>query len=512
MPKMTDHMESGEIVGWLAQEGDQVEVGQAILEIMTDKVVAEVESPASGVLKGIRPGVIEGTNVPVGVTFAFIAQAEEEVPALAPLGANAPTPVDDAAISALSLDGDEAELGPVRAVPAARRVARELRVDLANVPGSGPGGRISEQDVRAFAQAPGRYARPDLDRTAGAAASIRTERATPDTGTRDTASRDRDAISLTPARKRELLRQMYAIRAFEEMAEQLYALGKIHGTMHLSIGMEASAVGAIAALRPDDLILSTHRGHGHCIAKGADIERMMAEFMGKETGYCRGRGGSMHIADVQGGNLGANGVVGGGIPMAMGVALGLKLQGRDQVILCFFGDGAANLGPFHESLNMAAIWDLPVVYVCENNQYAMSCSVKRAFAIDRISDRAAAYGMPGVTIDGNDVIAVYETVSEAVDRARSGNGPTLVENLTYRWRGHSKSDANVYRTREEIEAWMARGPIRRFRKLLVDEGTLSEDQTDVVEREAYRQIEAAVAFAEASPEPDLATIEEGVYA
>jgi len=310
----------------------------------------------------------------------------------------------------------------------------------------------------------------------------------------------------------ELLRQMVTIRAFEEMAEQLYALGKVHGTMHLSIGMEASAVGAIAALRPDDLILSTHRGHGHCIAKGADLNRMMAEFMGKETGYCRGRGGSMHIADVAGGNLGANGVVGGGLATAMGVGLGLRLQGSERVVLCFFGDGAANLGSFHESLNMAAIWRLPVVFVCENNQYAMSCSVKRAFAIERISDRAAAYGMPGVTVDGNDLLAVYRAVGEAVARARSGGGPSLVENVTYRWRGHSKSDANRYRTPEEIEAWKAKCPIKRFRAWLIEEELLSEAEAERIEREAALAIEAAVAFAEASPEPALEAIEEGVYA
>jgi pyruvate dehydrogenase E1 component alpha subunit len=312
--------------------------------------------------------------------------------------------------------------------------------------------------------------------------------------------------------KRDLLRQMYTIRAFEEMAEQLYAMGKIHGTMHLSIGMEASAVGSIAALRPEDLVLSTHRGHGHCIAKGADLNRMMAEFMGKEAGYCRGRGGSMHIADVQGGNLGANGVVGGGLATAMGVALGLKLQRRDQVCLCFFGDGAANLGPFHESLNMAAIWKLPVVYVCENNQYAMSFSVKRAFAIERISDRAAAYGMPGVTVDGNDLAAVYEAVREAIGRARAGDGPSLVENVTYRWRGHSKSDANRYRTQQEIDEWKTRCPIVRFRARLAEEGTLTESEADQVEKDAYAAIETAVAFAEASPEPDVVTIEDGVYA
>jgi len=319
-------------------------------------------------------------------------------------------------------------------------------------------------------------------------------------------------MALNKARKRELLRQMYTIRAFEEMAEQLYAMGRIHGTMHLSIGMEASAVGAVAALRPDDLILSTHRGHGHCIAKGADLNLMMAEFMGKENGYCRGRGGSMHIADVAGGNLGANGVVGGGIATAMGVAMGLKMKKRDQIILCFFGDGAANLGTFNESLNMAAIWSLPVVYVCENNQYAVSFSVKKAFAIERISDRAAGYGMPGVTVDGNDVVAVYEEVSQAVKRARKGEGPSLIENVTYRWRGHSKSDVNRYRTKEEIEAWKQKCPIQRFHALLIEEGMLTEEEADQIQQEASAAIDEAVEFAEASPEPTLETIEEGVYA
>jgi len=319
-------------------------------------------------------------------------------------------------------------------------------------------------------------------------------------------------MALSKAKKRDLLRQMVTIRAFEQKAEDLYAMGKVHGTMHLSIGMEASAVGAIAALRSDDFILSTHRGHGHCIAKGANLNRMMAEFLGKETGYCRGRGGSMHIADVKGGNLGANGVVGGGIATAMGVALGLNMQGREQIVLCFFGDGAANLGPFHESLNMAAIWKLPVVYVCENNQYAMSFSVNRAFAIPKISDRAAAYGMPGKTVDGNDLMAVYEAVREAVERARAGQGPSLIENVTYRWRGHSKSDANRYRTQEEIEAWKEKCPIERFRQQLIEQGVLTEEGANRIEQQACAAIDAAVAFAENSPEPDLATIEQGVYA
>jgi pyruvate dehydrogenase E1 component alpha subunit len=319
-------------------------------------------------------------------------------------------------------------------------------------------------------------------------------------------------MTMQATEKKEALRKMYLIRAFEEMAEKLYGMGKTHGTMHLSIGMEASATGAVAALRPDDFILSTHRGHGHCIAKGADLNRMMAEFFGKETGYCRGRGGSMHIADIEGGNLGANGVVGGGIPMSVGVGLSLKMQKRDQIILCFFGEGAANLGPFHEALNMAAIWKLPVVFVCENNQYAMSFHYKKAFAIERISDRAASYGMPGLTVDGNDVNVVYKAVKEAAERARGGGGPTLIENLTYRWRGHSRSDANRYRTKEEIEAWKEKCPIKRFKTLLIEEGVLSQEEADQIEKDASEVIDASVEFAVSSPDPDLATLEEGVYA
>ncbi len=309
-----------------------------------------------------------------------------------------------------------------------------------------------------------------------------------------------------------MLEKMYMIRAFEEKAEELYTLGKIHGTMHLSIGMEASAVGSVFTLNPDDLILSTHRGHGHCIAKNADMNLMMAEFMGKECGYCRGRGGSMHIADVDGGNLGANGVVAGGIPVAVGVGLGLKMEKKNRVHLCFFGDGAANEGAFHEALNMAAIWNLPIVFICENNHYGMSMSYKKAMKIDKISDRAASYGMPGVNVDGNDVFAVYNAVAEAVDRARSGGGPTLIENVTYRWRGHSKSDANVYRTKEEIEEWKKKDPILRLAERMQADGILTITQHEEIKSRAYKTIHDCAVFAEGCTDPELETIEEGVYA
>jgi TPP-dependent pyruvate/acetoin dehydrogenase alpha subunit len=310
---------------------------------------------------------------------------------------------------------------------------------------------------------------------------------------------------------KHMLKLMYLTRAFEEKAEILYAMGKIHGTMHLSIGMEASSAGSIMALEADDVILNTHRGHGHCIAKGADINIMMSEFMGKSNGYCRGRGGSMHIADVAGGNLGANGIVGGGLPMAVGVGLGLKMEKKNRVHLCFFGDGAASSGVFHEALNMASIYHLPVVFICENNQYAMSYSVKKSCPIEHIADRASGYAIPGEWVDGNDVTAVYEAVSRAVKRARAGEGPSLVENVTYRIRGHSKSDANRYRTKEEIETWKEKDPIRRWREKLLFWNMLDEAQAEDIKRQAYQEIDDAAEFAENSPEPDLSTIEEGVY-
>ncbi len=262
----------------------------------------------------------------------------------------------------------------------------------------------------------------------------------------------------TPASARHALLTMWTTRRFEEAVDDLFARGLMHGTMHLSIGQEASATGACMALRDDDAITSTHRGHGHCIGKGADLTRMMAELLAKETGYCRGRGGSMHIADVATGNLGANGIVGGGIPIAAGAALAYQLRGEDHVVACFFGDGATNEGAFHEAVNLAAIWKLPVVFICENNKYGMSFSTEKSMAVDTIAERASAYGIPGVSVDGNDVAAVYDVVHAAVERARAGDGPTLVESVTYRHKGHSKSDKNLYRTREEISEWREQGP------------------------------------------------------
>jgi TPP-dependent pyruvate/acetoin dehydrogenase alpha subunit len=318
--------------------------------------------------------------------------------------------------------------------------------------------------------------------------------------------------SLSKVEAADLLRQMYEVRAFEEQAEKSYMMGKIHGTMHLSIGQEASAVGSISTLEPSDFILGHHRGHGLCIAKGANLDLMMAEFYGKEVGYCRGRGGSMHIADVSTGNLGANGVVGGGIPMAVGVGIGLKMQGNRRVLLSFFGDGGASTGAFHESMILAVLYQVPVVFICENNQYAMSFPAEKWTTSERLAGFAELYGMPGVAVDGNDILAVKAAVQTAVDRARRGDGPSLVVNNTYRYRGHSKSDRNRYRTQDEIEEWQRNDPIRRFNRVLIDQGLLEESEIEAIEKAAYDAIETARQFAESSPEPSVETILEGVYA
>jgi len=313
---------------------------------------------------------------------------------------------------------------------------------------------------------------------------------------------------LPESKARDMLYKMVLTRAFEENAEEMYALGKVHGTMHLSIGQEAIAAGSSPALKKSDYLLNTHRGHGHFLMWGGDLKRMMAEFLGKESGYCRGRGGSMHIADVESNNLGAQGIVAGNLPISVGVGLSIQLRKTDQVVLTLFGDGASNEGAFHESLNMASIWNLPVIYLCENNQYAMSMPFEKAFRVEQISERAAAYGMTGLTIDGNDVFAVYKAVTDAAERARKGSGPTLIEAVTYRYRGHSKSDRQLYRTREEVKQWMEKDPIQRFAKELnVNEAGLKEIQAQVKE-----DIRKAVEFAENSPEPEVSSILEGIYA
>jgi TPP-dependent pyruvate/acetoin dehydrogenase alpha subunit len=308
----------------------------------------------------------------------------------------------------------------------------------------------------------------------------------------------------------ELYRRMWLIRAFEERAIELFTAGELPGFIHSQIGQEAVCVGACANLRPDDYLTTTHRGHGDLIAKGARLDRMMAELFAKETGYCRGKGGSMHIADFSLGVLGANGIVGAGLPIATGAALSAQLRGTDQVALSSFGDGATNIGAFHEALNLAAVWQLPVVFLCQNNEYAESTPRLAHQRVANVADRAAAYGMPGAVVDGMDVVAVHGVVREAVERARAGGGPTLVEAKTYRFLGHYVGDTDVYRTKEEVAEWRERDPILAFRAKLAGDGVLSPGD-DEVEAEARAAVEEAVEFARRSDPAPVAAAFEDVY-
>jgi 2-oxoisovalerate dehydrogenase E1 component len=320
-------------------------------------------------------------------------------------------------------------------------------------------------------------------------------------------------LELPPAELERLYVDMVRIRRFEERVVELFQAGLVKGTAHSYAGEEAIAVGACAHLRKDDYVASYHRGHGHCIAKGAKTDRMMAELMGRATGYCQGLGGSMHVADMERNILGANGIVGAAMPLSVGAGLAIKLRGGDQVVIAFFGDGANNQGIFHESLNLATVWRLPVLFVCENNQYALSTSYKHTTAVDSVATRATAYGIPGVRIDGNDVLAVHAAVGEAVERARSGLGPSLIEALTWRWGQHSmRANLPDPRSAEDMAAWIARDPIQQFGELLSGREVFTGAELAARDAAAREEIDDAVAFAEASPEPEPAVLTAAVYA
>lgn len=309
-----------------------------------------------------------------------------------------------------------------------------------------------------------------------------------------------------------LYQTMLSIRYFEEEVERSVKKGLFHGTTHLCMGQEATAVGVCSVLKQGDKMTSTHRGHGHSIAMGADMKKIMAEIFGKATGYCKGKGGSMHIADVDYGNLGSNAIVGGGIPIAVGSALTARLEGTADVTVCFFGDGATNEGSFHESLNLASIWKLPVIFVCENNEYGMSSSITKMTNIEDLSIRAKSYGIPGMTIDGNDLLEVMNITEQAVSRARNGEGPILIEAKTYRYNGHSKSDEQRYRTDEEVSKRKKKDPIQRFEKMLIQSDILEEKDIEQIKQMVIEEVEAATGFALASPEPKVEELLTDVYA
>jgi len=309
----------------------------------------------------------------------------------------------------------------------------------------------------------------------------------------------------------EMFKRMCRIRHFELKVLQFCQEKLNRGPLHLYVGEEASAVGACMALEKGDYITSTHRGHGHCIAMGGDVRRMLAEIAGRSTGYCKGKGGSMHIADIDLGIIGANGIVGGGIPIAMGAGIALVNQNKKNVIVCFFGDGASNIGGFHESLNMASIWGLPVIFFCENNLYGISGHAKDTLNIRDISERAKSYGIPGVTVDGNNIFEVYAATKEARERAVAGKGPTLLESKTYRWLGHWHADPCRYRTDDEVEEWKKKCPIKFFKKHFVDEGIFTEDQLNEMEEKIKTEIEETEQYTLSSPEPDPEEALEDIY-
>jgi pyruvate dehydrogenase E1 component, alpha subunit len=309
----------------------------------------------------------------------------------------------------------------------------------------------------------------------------------------------------------DMYKTMLKIRKFEEVAMNASAEGRIPGFIHLYIGEEAVATGVCANLNDKDYITSTHRGHGHIVAKGGNLKFMMAELFGKATGYCKGRGGSMHIADATKGILGANGIVGAGHNLALGAGLSAQYRGTDEVCICFFGDASTNQGTFHESLNMASVWKLPIVFVCENNGYGISMSQNRHQAIKDVADRGVSYNVPGVVVDGNDVFAVYEAADEAIKRAREGKGPTIVECKTYRQRGHFEGDPGTYKPKEEQEAWVKKDPIPRFEKYILENGILSEKEMKEVQADIDDQIKEAVEFADNSPQPELEIALQDVY-
>jgi len=305
---------------------------------------------------------------------------------------------------------------------------------------------------------------------------------------------------------------MVKIRNFELTVEKFFFEGEIPGFVHLYIGEEATATGVMANLRPTDYIQSTHRGHGHTIAKGADLKRMMAEIFGKSTGCCKGKGGSMHIADFSVGMLGANGVVGGGFTMATGAALAHKMQKTDGVAVAFFGDGASNRGTFHEAANMAAVWKLPVIFLCENNQWASTTPYLSTTSVADIADRAQGYGMPGVIVDGNDVFAVYEAAKELIDRARRGEGPAILECKTYRIKGHFVGDPEMYRTKEEVQKVLQEtDPIPRFEDKVLKSKVMTKEELEAITKKVQADLNEALDFARTSPEPEVAALYEGLY-
>jgi acetoin:2,6-dichlorophenolindophenol oxidoreductase subunit alpha len=439
------------VVKWLVEVGQAVRRGQALLEVETDKSIMELESTLTGTLQAIN--VSAGAEAAAGQVIAtFAVDVGQQSEAVAPAGA---------------------------------RVAAQM--SAAAPPGPGAHPRVVAAGPRVSFFARNRQARADSPR-----ASI-------------PADYSCDFLQ-------ELYRRMVLIREFEEGVKFLFLEGSMPGTIHQCQGQEATAVGVCAALGENDFITSTFRGHGHALAKGLTPEQLLFELFGASTGCCRGKGGSMHVGDMRKGMVPGIAIVGGGIPLAAGMALALKLQKTSGIVACFFGDGAVAEGAFHEGVNLAAIWDLPVLFVCENNLYGASTRVDLVMRNPRVADRAAAYGIRGETVDGNDVLAVYEAARSAASFCRRGQGPVLLELLTYRRTGHSRRDACHYQAREEREEWFARDPIERLGQLLIERGLASQAELDAVRTEVQARFQSAVEAARGQPMPSPEDLTTDVFA
>jgi len=465
MPDLGQTTAEGEILRWLKSPGEKISKGDHLLEVETDKVTMEVESYLSGYLRQMLAA--EGQMVSALTPIAVVTDTLDEP--LEPLKVETPAAMPTAEPAAVASRATAPSLPGLSVAPAAKALAKELGIDLASVSGTGPGGLITRKDVEG--KSPGAVEQPTTE------------------------------TDLGKDRKLAMYRRMLLCRMFEERVYYMFLEGRLPGTVHQSAGQEASAVGVCSALVEGDMVTSTHRPHSHAIARGLPVKSLMAELFAKTTGCCHGKGGSMHLGDYALGMLPAIAIVGGGIPLGTGQALAFQYLGKKNIVACFFGDGAANIGTFHEAINMGAIWNLPVIYVCENNKYGASTSVEKVMKVKHVADRAAAYGIPGETIDGNDVEGVYRAMSHAGERARAGVGPTLLELETYRFSGHSRSDPGRYRPQEEVAAWKQRDPIELYEKALIAEGHLRAEEASQIKASVEQDLDEAVKYAEGSPDP-----------
>jgi acetoin:2,6-dichlorophenolindophenol oxidoreductase subunit alpha len=449
------------VVGWLKERGEQVKRGEPLLEVETDKAILPVESPVLGVLCEITAAT--GSEVETGQVIARLTVDER-------IGASASLPAEAATVAPPAL-------------PRRNKGAVESKPSVA---AGSPRTSLFERNRQARAQA---------DAQALAATGV-TSNLSP----------------YTPEFLKSLYERMVLIREFEEGVKFLFLEGAMPGTIHQCQGQEATAVGVCAALEGSDFITSTFRGHGHALAKGLSLEELLFELFGAVTGCCRGKGGSMHVGNMSKGMVPGIAIVGGGVPLASGMALALKMQKSRAIVACFFGDGAVAEGAFHEGVNLAAIWDLPVIFVCENNLYGASTRVDRVMRNERIADRAAAYGIAGSRVDGNDVLAVYEATRAAAAECRAGRGPVLLELLTYRRTGHSRRDGCHYQPKDEKEAWFARDPIDRLGRVLKDLGLADQAALEEVQRRTLARFQAAVDEARKQPMPVLDDLTTDVFA